>query len=357
MFESFGFETLTPRGASVIFALILGVAFGVLAERTAFCLRRAVAGDDRRQAAGVWLMALAVAVVGTQAAVAYELVSFDDHRLVTSSIPVLALVVGGLVFGAGMILTRGCISRLTVLSAGGNLRAVFVLLVFALTAHSVLKGALTPLRTALSATSVDVGALANLGAWPGGAWVWTAVIALPALVIALRSGNGTARLAMAALLGALVPLGWVGTGFVLMDDFDPIPVESLSFIAPWTETLFWSIAATAIEPGFGTGLIGGVLIGAFIAAVVFGRFEWQSFDSPRQTGRYALGAVLMGFGGVLAGGCTVGAGLAGVPTLGLSAVIALVAIVAGAWATARVVGVTAGDINAGTGTGARVPAE
>ncbi|OWU83710.1 YeeE/YedE family protein [Oceanicola sp. 22II-s10i] len=342
MFESLGFETLTPRGASVYLALILGALFGLLAERTAFCLRRAVVGEDRRQAAGVWLMALAVAVAGTQAAAVAGLIDFGDHRLTTGSLPLLALVAGGLAFGTGMVLTRGCISRLTVLGAGGNLRAFFVLALFAIVAHATLKGALTPLRTVLSGFTVELGASANLATWAGGPLLWSAVIALPALAVALTSGNRPGRLILAAMIGALVPLGWIGTGYVLLDEFDPIAMESLSFIAPWTETLFWTIASTAIEPGFGTGLIGGVLVGALVSTLIAGRFRWQSFETPRQTGRYAAGAVLMGVGGVLAGGCTVGAGLAGVPTLGLSALIALASIVAGAALAARVLGEAGG---------------
>ncbi len=70
MFETLGFEDTTAREASVLFALALGLAFGVLAQLTRFCLRRSIAGSDRRQAAGVWAMALAVAVIGTQGAVA-----------------------------------------------------------------------------------------------------------------------------------------------------------------------------------------------------------------------------------------------------------------------------------------------
>ena len=136
MFESFGFEDTTAKEISVLFGLGLGVLFGLLAERTRFCFRRAVVGADARQAAGVWFLALAVAIAGTQVAVALELISFADHRLLSSELPVLAVVVGGLLFGAGMVLTRGCISRLTVLGGTGNLRALSVLVVFAIIAHA-----------------------------------------------------------------------------------------------------------------------------------------------------------------------------------------------------------------------------
>ena len=332
MFESLGFDTYTAPQVAVGFALILGAAFGLFAERTKFCFRRALVGDDRKQAMGVWLTALAVAVLGTQAAVLSGLITFEDHRFMAGDLPVLAIVLGGLMFGAGMVLTRGCASRLTVLSATGNLRAVFVLLVFAITAHATLKGVLAPVRTTLGSVTVPLGDTVSLANLPGGALVWSVLVGLAALAIALRSGNRATTLVLAALLGALVPLGWVGTGFVLYDDFDPVALESLSFTAPYADTLFWTVASTSIPANFGVGLIGGTLIGALVAALVFGSFHWQSFSSPAETGRYAGGAVLMGVGGVLAGGCTVGAGLAGVPTLSLAALLAILSIAGGALA-------------------------
>lgn len=328
MFESLGFETLTPQQAAVWFALAIGLAFGVLAQITRFCFRRIIDGNDRRQAAGVWLTALAVAVLGTQGAVALGWIGFAEHRFLASGLPVLAIVLGGLMFGAGMILTRGCVSRLTVLSGTGNLRAALVLVVFAVVAHATLKGVLAPLRTALGSVTLDISP-----ALPGPALLWAAAVALAALVFAWRSGNRPGMLLLAALLGALVPLGWVGTGFVLFDEFDPIALESLSFTAPATEALFFTVASTAVSPGFGTGLVGGVVLGAALAALLRGQFEWQSFDTPRQTGRYMAGAALMGVGGVLAGGCTVGAGLSGIPTLSLAALLAIGSIALGGWIT------------------------
>ena len=333
MFETLGFETLTAPQAAIWFALGLGVLFGALAQVTRFCLRRAiVAGNDRRQAAGVWLTALAVAVLGTQFAVAQGWIGFGDHRFMATDLPVLAIVAGGVMFGVGMVLTRGCISRLTVLSGAGNLRAITVLVVFAITAHAALKGVLAPVRTALGGHTVSL----DSAALPGAPAIWAGLIAVAALAYALRSGNRVGLLVLAGLIGALVPIGWVGTGFVLYDDFDPIAMQSLSFTSPAADALFYSVASTAVGANFGAGLIGGVLIGALLAALLTGRFEWQSFESPRQTGRYFAGATLMGLGGVLAGGCTVGAGLAGVPTLSLAALLALGSIIGGGLRADRV---------------------
>lgn len=347
MFESLGFETLTAPQAAVWFALAIGAVFGGLAQITRFCLRRAVVGEDRKQAAGVWLAALAVAVLGTQFAVAQGVISFSDHRFMAADLPVLAIVAGGLMFGIGMVLTRGCISRLTVLSGAGNLRAVLVLIVFAITAHATLKGVLAPVRTALGSVTLPL----DSAALPGNPLIWTALIAVAALVFALRSGNTPTTLALAALIGALVPVAWVGTGFVLYDDFDPIAMQSLSFTSPAADSIFYTVASTAVSANFGAGLLGGVVTGALLTALLSGGFQWQSFESPRQTGRYMAGAVLMGLGGVLAGGCTVGAGLAGVPTLSLAAILALVSIIAGGLVAQRILH------PAGATTGALHPAE
>ncbi len=337
MYESLGFENLTAPQAAIGLGLILGLLFGALAEVTRFCLRRAVAGDtgERRSAAGVWAIALAAAVAGTQLAILSGLLDFSAHRFFLAELPIAAIIIGGLMFGAGMVLTRGCVSRLTVLAGSGNLRAVFVLLVFAITAHATLKGVLAPLRTTLGSLTVPLGETISLAALPGGAPLWSAVLVVAALVVAWRSGAKPAHLGLAILLGLLVPAGWVGTGFVLYDDFDPIALESLSFTSPAADALFWTIASTSIPAGFGTGLVGGVFAGALVLATLSRRFQWQSFENPAQTGRYASGAMLMGVGGVLAGGCTVGAGLSGVATLSFAAILALASIISGGVIAAR----------------------
>lgn len=353
MFESFGFEELTAPQAAVYFALLIGLAFGALAQITRFCFRRAIVGDDRRQAAGVWLTALAVAVLGTQAAVFYELISFEEHRFMAADLPVLAIVAGGLLFGIGMVLTRGCVSRLTVLTGSGNLRAALVLVVFAVIAHATLKGVLAPVRTALGSVTLPV----ETATLPGNPLVWAALIAVLALAFALRSGNRSGALIGAALIGALVPLAWVGTGFILYDDFDPVALESLSFTSPAADTLFWSIASTSISANFGTGLLGGVVAGALIASLIRGQFQWQSFESARQTGRYLSGAALMGVGGVLAGGCTVGAGLSGIPTLSLAALLAIGSIAVGGWVAGRVLSASSSAPGAASTTQDLQPAE
>ena len=193
MFETLGLE-MTPREASVWFGLLVGLGFGALAQLTRFCLRRALIGPEgeRAEARGVWATALLVAVLGTQGAVALGLVSFGAHRFHVEALPVLGLVAGGLMFGLGTVLARGCLSRLTVLTASGNLRALVAIVVAAVAAQATLQGALAPVRVALGSVTV-----AGPGVLPGAGWIWAAVIAgLAALVVCKERP---------ARLGALAP--------------------------------------------------------------------------------------------------------------------------------------------------------
>lgn len=337
MFEDLGFVELTAKQVSVWFGLGLGLAFGVLAEITRFCFRRGVVkSPDRKQALGVWLTAFAFAILSTQAAVALGFVDFADHRLYATNMQVLAIVVGGLLMGTGMVLTRGCPSRVTVLFGTGNLRAGLVALIFGIVVLSTLKGLLAPVRLGLGMMTVspETQGFVDL---PGGALVWAAILASAALVYAARSGARVRDHILAALIGVLVAVGWVGSGYVLFDEFDPIAMESLGATLPWSETTFWTVASSSIPASFGVGLIGGMIAGGFVASVAGGRFKLQGFNGGPETLRYVIGAVLMGVGGVLAGGCTVGAGLAGMSTLSFAALIAILSIAAGGAIADRVI--------------------
>lgn len=336
LLENLPFE-LPVQSVHVIFGLILGLVFGIAAQISKFCLRRAVAADEGadRSAAAVWLMALAAAIGGFAIAQNLGYVALEDHRLLATSVPVLAIVTGGLAFGIGMVLTRGCMSRLTVLSATGNLRALTVILIFAIVAHATLKGVFAPMRVALGSVQQDFG-IGSLAEFAGVAPVIALSLLLGALVLGRRAQTSALHLSLGAIIGLVAVAGWAGTSVLLMDDFDPLPVQSAAFTLPWADTLFWIIASSAIPAGFGTGLLSGVFAGSFLSAALRKELNVQSFESPKQTLRYSLGGALMGVGGVLAGGCTIGAGLSGSASLSIASLLALGAIVSGALA-ARVI--------------------
>ncbi|HBS39567.1 MAG TPA: YeeE/YedE family protein, partial [Rhodobacteraceae bacterium] len=174
MFEQLGFENLNPTQASMILALVLGALFGAIAHHLKFCFRSAVvgAGNTGQNARGLWFVALGTAVLVTQLLTLTGYIAFTDHRLMDSDLPILAILTGGVMFGMGMVLTRGCISRLTVLTGSGNLRALTVLIVFAVLAHATLKGVLAPLRKWLGSVTLPVNGVSSLADLPGGAAVW-----------------------------------------------------------------------------------------------------------------------------------------------------------------------------------------
>lgn len=338
MLSSFEFFEDAELGALLRYAgLILGLFFGVLAQRSRFCLRSAVVETNRHLApmAGVYAAALLVSILGVYALSQSEMVAFEETRFFGETLPLGALILGGSMFGAGMVLTRGCASRLTVLSAQGNLRALMVMLVFAITAYATLRGVLAEARTGFTdASSVEI---------TGSGHVFDYVFASPLLIVGFftlllaalvwRSGARVSQVAMGAGVGLVVVAGWFATGALLYDEFDPRAAESLAFTAGASDGLFYAMASTALEPGFAAGIIAGVLVGAFLAAAATRELRLESFETPEQTVRYLGGAVLMGVGGVLAGGCTIGAGLTGVSTLAIGPMIALAAIIFGAKAT------------------------
>lgn len=333
LLERFGEPAVLAGGGALI-----GLAFGMLAQRSQFCLRAAVVEFWRGtpgQKLAVWLLAFSAAVVGVQALVLAGAMDVSGARQLASRGSISGAVVGGLVFGAGMILTRGCASRLLVLAAGGNLRALLSGLVFAVTAQASLAGVLAPLRLAISewwtvegGMSRDLLASTGLGAWGGLALggVWLAA----ALWYAVRSGWGLWKWVGGVGTGLMVAAGWWFTASVAASSFEVVPVQSLTFSGPSAEWLMRVVGAGAAPVGFDFGLLPGVVAGSFVAAWLGGALRLEGFTSAGSMPRYIAGAMLMGFGAMLAGGCAVGAGVTGGAVFALTSWLTLAAMWAGA---------------------------
>ena len=165
-------------------------------------------------------------------------------------------------------------------------------------------------------------------------------VSLRCLLHALRAEAWRAaawgHLAAGVGIGLLIPLAWIVTGLLGADDFDPVPLEALTFTAPVGEALQYLMTYTGASLDFGILVVGGTLLGAATLAVLRRDVRLEAFATPGQLLRYLSGAALMGFGGVLALGCTIGAGLSGVSTLSLGSMIALGAMVTGACAALAV---------------------
>lgn len=323
--------------------LVIGLLFGFFAQRSKFCLRAATIEFWHRkfgEKLSVWLLAFSTAVVLVQGLIVLHWLDTGTARQIAARGSLSGALIGGLLFGAGMIMTRGCASRLLVLSANGNLRALLSGLIFAVTAQAALGGALAPLRLEISSwwtveggASRDLLALTGIGHWGGLAvgGVWFAA----ALYFAIRSGWGLWKWVGGIGTGAAVAAGWWYTYQVSQAAFGAVQVQGLTFSGPSAEWLMRVLSSPAPAIGFDFGLLPGVFAGSFIGAMVGKEFQLEGFKDGYSMRRYIAGAILMGFGSMLAGGCAVGAGMTGGSVFALTAWLALVGMWAGAGLTDR----------------------
>ncbi|MBX3637860.1 MAG: YeeE/YedE family protein [Rubrivivax sp.] len=323
----------------------IGIAFGFFAQRSRFCLRSAVIEFARGHHGGkltVWLFAFATAVVATQALALAGWFDASDARQIAARGSLSGAAIGGALFGIGMILARGCSSRLLVLAAQGNLRSVITGLIFAVTAQAAWTGALSPLREAISGWwTVDGGAardlIARTGIGHGGALLFGGIWLAAAIVWARRQHVPVWGWAGAVGVGLAVAAAWWVTYALAQASFDPHPIHSLSFTGPSAEVLTRVLFVSERPPGFDLGLMPGVFIGSFIAAALFRELKLEGFTGGAGMRRYIAGALLMGFGGMTAGGCAVGAGLSGAAVFTITAWVSLSAMWAAAAITDRLV--------------------
>lgn len=338
-------ERLGDRPALAFAGLAVGLAFGALAQQSRFCLRAATVEVGRGMPGpkfATWLIAFGAAVVATQALIAAGLLDVSGARQLVARGSLSGAILGGLVFGAGMVLARGCASRLLVLSATGNLRALVAGLIVTLVAQASFRGALSPLREWLASLwTLEGGAqrslLAPLGGNAVAGLVIGAVWLAPGVWLARRHAVGRWQAVAAAGVGLAVAAGWGLTWWISQASFEPVAVKSVSFTGPSADTLMALINTPSIPLGFDVGLIPGVFAGALLAAAITGELVLQGFEGGASMLRYIAGAVLMGFGGMLAGGCAVGAGVTGGAIMAVTAWVALVAMWVGAGVADRLV--------------------
>ena len=341
------FQSLIDRiGEDWTLALIgaaIGLAFGFLAQRSRFCLRSAVIEFSRNLTGGkltVWLFAFASAVAATQLLALLGAFDASDARQIAARGSLSGAAIGGALFGMGMILARGCSSRLLVLAAQGNLRSVLSGLVFAVTAQAAWTGALSPLRAAISAWwTVEGGSardlIARTGIGHGGALLFAAVWMVAAVIWARRQRVPAWGWGGAIGVGLCIAAAWWATYAISRVAFDTHPIQALSFTGPSAEVLTRVLFVTDKPPTFDLGLIPGVFLGAFLAAALFGELRLEGFSGGASMRRYLFGAMAMGFGGMLAGGCAVGAGLSGAAVFTITSWVTLCCMWAAAALTDR----------------------
>ena len=352
--EDFEFATVHYVAAG---GFVLAAVFGFVANKTNFCTMGAVSdvlhmGSFGRL--GAWCFATGLAILGTQGLHAAGLVDLTGAIYLTPNFGWLGYAVGGLAFGAGMTLAAGCGQRNLVRVGGGNLKALVVLLVLGITAYTTLRGLLGLLRinvfeapnVPLDEHGLDGQGLATLLAAaldienPGAVRIALAVLLGGGLVaFALRQSafrRNFDNLLAGAVLGAIVTGGWFVTGYLGNDDFEPVPIESLTFIAPVGNAINYSMTFTGSTINFGIAAVLGMIAGSFVYAVASGTFRIETFSTRSEMLSHLAGGLLMGFGGVLALGCTIGQGVTGMSTLAAGSLIAVAGILFGSAATMKV---------------------
>lgn len=328
-----------------------GLVFGATAQRTNFCTMGAISdvvfmGDYNRMRA--WVMAIAVALLGSQYMHISGLVDLGGTIYLTPNLGWAGAIIGGLMFGFGMTLAGGCGNKTLVRLGGGNLKSLVVAIVIGISAYTTLRGLIGLLRLELEgATMIDLtqwglesqgmvdmaAALLNSEAATVRPWL---VLIVGALLLAwcFKSAQFRASrrdLAAGLIIGLMIPLGWYITGVIGNDEFDPVPLFSFTFVSPTADSLQYLMTFTGSTINFGISIFGGVVVGAFIAAKASGEFHVESFTSADDMMRHLVGATLMGVGGIIALGCTIGQAITGMSTLALGSLLAWMAILAGGY--------------------------
>lgn len=345
-------------------AFTLAFVFGWVGNRTNFCVMGAVSdvvnmGDWNR--ARTVLLAMAVAILGTGGLQIAGFIDVSKTIYTAPNFTWLSHLVGGGLFGVGMTLASGCGSKNLIRLGGGNLKSFVVIVMLAIAAYMTLRGVLGVFRvSAIDPVAVKFTVnqdLPSLLAAAFGAGRDTMVAALAMLaggallvfVFKRREFPSFDNVLGGVALGAIIVGGWFLSGHIgyLAEDPNTLEekfvatnsgrMESLSFVAPQAYLLellmLWSDKSRVMT--FGIAAVLGLFAGSLAWALWSRTFRLESFRDAEDLINHLAGGALMGFGGVLGLGCTIGQGLSGMSTLSLGSMLAFFAIVAGAAATMK----------------------
>jgi uncharacterized protein len=345
--------------------LAITSVMGFFMARSNFCTMGAVAdivnmGDWTRMR--MWMLSIAVAIFGTQAMQFAGLIDLSKSIYTSASFTWLSYIVGGFLFGFGMVLASGCGSKTLIRIGGGSLKSFIVFIVLGLTAYMTLKGLFGVMRVNTvdlikptldsgqdlprylsKAFSVDLNTVRTAVALLVGGALF--IYAFTGKEFRSAIGNPIASivigLGVAAIWYVSGKLGYLAEDPKTLEEAfigtNSGRLESLSFVAPMAYTLelllFWSDTTKKVT--LGIAACGGMVLGAFISSIVDKTFRWEGFANAEDTANHLVGATLMGVGGVTALGCTIGQGLSGLSTLALGSFLAFAAINIGAVAALR----------------------
>lgn len=353
---------LTVLGAG----FLLAAGLGWLVHRNHFCAMGGVSdwihfGDSGRLRA--WLLAATVALGAVSLMRLLSLIDLEQATFPPYRAPRLVWLrhfLGGLAFGVGMTLASGCANRTLVRAAAGNLKSLVVLASMALTAYLMVW---TPAYARffepwLLATAIDLESLGYRSQALGMLWfgtpaadAWLGVgLGLAGAAVALAASDLSAhrdKWVSGLGVGLVIAAGWaltagpLGTAWRDWAAFTAAPparvvAQSYTFVSPLADLVHYLGAAQDLAR-INFGMLGmlGVIVGAHLDARARGLFRVEWFADGADAGRHILGGLLMGVGGVLAMGCTIGQAVTGVSTLSLGAFITFPSLILGAAVTMK----------------------
>jgi uncharacterized membrane protein YedE/YeeE len=338
-------EALVPSAANIAVysGLLVGLAYGAVGLLSGFCLLSSLrgwwaSGDSRL--IRTYALALGVAIAAAQLLAASDVVDLGKSIYLQPSFSAPLMLLGGVLFGYGMVLSNGCGSRALVLLGCGNLRSLVVVIVLGIAAQMTLKGLIAPTRVAVLQWTQMAPSVISLPALlskfglsePIARMLAASAISGALIIFAFAHApflRSKGQIAAGLAVGFLVTAGWFATGYLGADDFNPAPVTSLTFIAPIADSVQYVMLSTGLTLHFGITLVAGVVMGSLVTALTTGRFHWEGYTSPRHMLRSIGGAALMGAGGAMAYGCSIGQGLTGLSTLALASFVAVAGILLG----------------------------
>ncbi|HIG36416.1 MAG TPA: YeeE/YedE family protein [Oceanospirillaceae bacterium] len=315
--------------------LVLGLTFGVGATLSHFCLRKLVIDVSQFNmgpSSYTWLLGLGVSLLATQLLLQGDASDISEAQIIAADASLSGPIIGGLMFGFGMVLSRGCSSRQFVLIASGNLRSLFTFITFALTAQLAYGGQLTSLRNQAqdlwrldwpTSQLYDVLPLAQSHY----AIVGLVIVGLSAAPLIKQ--RAWPQLTGALLVGLAIAAGWHSTSFVAYHSFGAMLPQSITFSAPAAQNLITIFSLDAPFVRLGAGLLVGCFVGSALISLLRRDFKLQGFDTQHPMSRYLVAGTLMGLGSVIASGCSVGAGLSGISVLAVNAIVTLACIIIG----------------------------
>lgn len=340
--------TLPTSTIFVLSGLFLGAVMGATAREARFCTFGALedfvlAGKTQRIKA--WALAIAVAMISVQIMHSAGIARIDEVFYLQPTFGLIGAVAGGLLFGLGMSMVGTCGYGVLVRMAGGDMKALFNFLVIGLTGYMTARGVTSLLRTnMIDSLMIDLSSMggqgiphliANLtGLQVDKLWLPTGLLVGGGLLFFCfkdaKFRNSRRDIVAGMLIGLSVAGGFYITGTYGADPFDPIRVQSLTYVLPLGETLVWLMTFTGSIMTFSISVVVGTVAGAIAVAALRHEFRLEGFDDIKDMRRHLLGAAAMGTGGVTALGCTIGQGITGISTLAMAPPIALASIFTGA---------------------------